>query len=477
MAQPTALVWFRRDLRLGDNPALAAACALGGQVIPVYIDAPEEEGAWPPGAASRWWQHHSLAALDSGLKKRNSRLIVRQGPSHKALGQLAEETSATHIFWNRRYEPAVIKRDQAIKQQLRAAGLTVKSTNALLLFEPWEIAKNDGMPYRIFTPFWKTCLEKGIGRSPFPPPQHLPPVNRQLQSEPLSTLGLLPKIPWDQEFYTHWTPGEAGAWRQWECFLEEALGKYHQERDRPDLPGTSRLSPHLHFGEISPRQIAFQIQIQMDRRAELTAGGQAYLRQLGWREFAYHLLYHFPETPEKPLNEGFTHFPWAEDYGEALTAWQQGRTGIPLVDAGMRELWRTGWMHNRVRMIAASLLTKNLRIPWQEGERWFWETLVDADLASNTLGWQWVAGCGADAAPYFRVFNPVLQGKKFDPEGKYVQQWIPELRKISKQHIHEPWKEARQPLSTPGSVGGQSGAWGVRSRNVLFPYDNPKIHR
>lgn len=449
MSQPTALIWFRRDLRLGDNPALTAACALGGQVIPVYIDAPEEEGAWPAGAASRWWQHHSLAALEASLKERGSRLIVRRGPSHRALAQLIEETHATHIFWNRLYEPATLKRDQAIKQQLRAKGIEVENTNALLLFEPWEIAKHDGAPYRVFTPFWKVCLQTGITQLPLAPPQRLPPLRRPLKSEPLSALGLLPEIPWDEEFYAHWTPGEAGAWQRFEHFLEEVLEKYHQQRDRPGIEGTSRLSPHLHFGEISPRQIVSQIHIQMNKTPQLTSGGETYLRELGWREFAYHLLYHFPETPEKPLNERFANFPWNKNYTEALAAWRQGRTGIPMVDAGMRELWRTGWMHNRVRMIVASLLIKNLRIPWQEGERWFWETLVDADLASNTLGWQWVAGCGADAAPYFRIFNPVLQGKKFDPEGEYIQRWIPELRELPRQHFHEPWKKRKKILSEP----------------------------
>ena len=447
----TALLWFRRDLRLADNPALQAALAHAEQLIPVYIHAPEEEAPWEPGAASRWWLHHSLDALDRRLRAAGSRLIIRLGPSLPALRRLIADTEATHVYWNRLYEPAVIQRDNQIKQALRADGLVCESFNAALLFEPWAVKTGQGQPYKVFTPFWKACQTQLTALTPDASPEVLPPLPYDLSSIPLLALKLLPRIGWDEGFYRVWQVGEIAAQQRLQDFLA-VIDDYATQRDRPDLPHTSRLSPHLHFGEVSPRQIVHAVQIHLahDAIAGGVKGAETYLRELGWREFGHHLLYHFPTTAETPLNPRFADFPWRRDYGESLHAWQRGRTGYPLVDAGLRELWQTGWMHNRVRMIVASLLTKNLRIPWQEGARWFWDTLVDADLANNTLGWQWVAGCGADAAPYFRIFNPMRQGERFDPEGNYVRRWVPELASLPDRYRQQPWEAPASLLNDCG---------------------------
>jgi len=443
------LVWLRRDLRLADQPALQAAATRGEPVIPVFIHAPHEEAPWIPGAASNWWLHHSLARLAEALAARGSRLILRRGDSLETLQTLVRETGADTVFWNRLYEPAMIHRDQAIKAALREDGLTVESFNAALLQEPWTIATGSGGPYKVFSPFWKACRRAGVDTSPMMQPEHLrappPPAdtttaarrNRQNgwpASEALDALELLPQRPWTQGLAATWTPGEAGALERLQAFVDGPVQNYATARDRPAATGTSRLSAHLHFGEVSPRQI-----VQALRVADLNleaGGAEVFLRELGWREFGHHLLYHFPDSTEAPLNPRFAHFAWREA-PQDLQAWQRGQTGIPIVDAGMRELWHTGWMHNRVRMITASLLTKNLRLHWLHGARWFWDTLVDADLAANTLGWQWVAGSGADAAPYFRIFNPILQGQRFDPEGHYVRRHVPELARVPARAIHQ----------------------------------------
>ncbi len=433
----TAIVWFRRDLRLADNPAIAQALQTAVRIVPLFI-APAAEGAWSDGSASRWWLHHSLNSLDASLRCLGSRLIIRQGDSLTVLRQLIHATGADQIFWNRVYEPDKIARDQAIKQTLREEGLRVESFNSALWYEPWEVRRAKGEPYKVFTPYWKAMQLHGLDHSILPAPPALPPLSPECASLALESLGLLPTIPWDAGLKETWQPGEAGAWSRLDEFLESPVNGYAVERDRPDHVGTSRLAPHLHFGEISPRQIAWALRHQFEATAG-QAGAQSFLRELGWREFAHQLLFHFPHTPENPLDERFRGFPWNATQPDKLQAWQRGNTGIPLVDAGMRELWHTGWMHNRVRMVVASFLVKNLRFHWLEGARWFWDTLVDADLASNTLGWQWVAGCGADAAPYFRIFNPVLQGERFDPQGDYVRRWVPELCKLPARYIHQPW--------------------------------------
>jgi deoxyribodipyrimidine photo-lyase len=439
MSQPATIVWFRLDLRLADNPALQAAAKRGGAVVPVFIWAPEEDGAWPPGAASRWWLHQSLARLSEECRAAGVELILRRGASLSELERLAKETNAGAVFWNRRYEPALIARDQTVQTALHAVGLTVESFNSALLHEPWTIKNRNGQPFQVFTPFWKTCLAGEPPRDPLPAPRKLVPFAQKLDSLTLAHLALEPKLNWTQGLHSAWKPGTAGAKTELDRFLSKAIPGYSENRNRPDLVATSRLSPHLHFGEISPVQVwqALRRHAEANSIPESQWQGSQFLAEIGWREFAHHLLYHFPHITEQPLREKFARFPWRNEPAW-LKAWQRGRTGYPLVDAGMRELWVTGWMHNRVRMVVASFLVKNLMQPWQSGARWFWDTLVDADLANNTLGWQWTAGCGADAAPYFRIFNPVSQGEKFDPNGDYVRRWVPELSQLPAEQIHQP---------------------------------------
>jgi deoxyribodipyrimidine photo-lyase len=444
-----SLVWFRNDLRLTDNPALTDAVKRGGAVIPLYIWAPEEDGAWSPGAASRWWLHQSLMRLSEDLQRRGSRLVIRHGPSLPTLQALSQETGAQAVLWNRRYEPSSIARDTIIKSALRERGLHVDSFNASVLFEPHTIRNTAGKPFQVFTPFWKTCTALTESAAPLNAPSRLAAPALWPASDPLASLQLEPTIDWAGGIRAAWTPGEDGARQELQRFLDTAVTGYVEQRDRPDQVQTSRLSPYLHFGEISSRQVWHTVQRATGKRQTKQSGAEAYLRQLGWREFAHHLLFHFPHTVDQPLRANFADFPWRESSAD-LRAWQRGQTGYPLVDAGMRELWNTGWMHNRVRMVAASFLVKHLLLSWQAGARWFWGTLVDADLANNTLGWQWVAGCGADAAPYFRIFNPVAQGEKFDPNGDYVRRWVPALRRLPAAWIHKPWEAPTQVLSEAG---------------------------
>ncbi len=446
------MVWFRHDLRLADNPALVAAILRGGPTLPVFLWSPEEEAPWEPGEASRWWLHQSLRALDESLRALGSRLLLRRGPSGAALLALARETGAKAVLWNRRYEPAVIARDARIKDELRAAGLEAASFNSALLHEPWTIHNQSGKPFQVFTPFWRHCLTHPDPAPPAVAPAKLAVPAAWPASAPLETLELEPRLPWAGGLRAAWQPGETGAQRQLGRFLQTALASYTDGRNRPDLTGTSRLSPHLHFGEISPRQVWHALA----SRAQSTAWRSSqFLAEVGWREFAHHQLYHFPHTPTEPLRPEFKKFPWHTD-AALLRAWQKGCTGYPIVDAGLRELWTTGWMHNRVRMIVASFLVKDLLISWQEGARWFWDTLVDADLAQNTLGWQWTAGCGADAAPYFRVFNPITQGEKFDPTGAYVRRWCPELARLPNACLHQPHRAPSDLLRAAGVELGRS---------------------
>ncbi|MDZ4811661.1 MAG: deoxyribodipyrimidine photo-lyase [Pseudomonadota bacterium] len=439
----TSTVWFRRDLRLIDNPAFHAACASGGSVQCVYVHAPDEEGQWRPGAASNWWLHHSLLSLDASLRVLGGGLWVLRGDSLPTLQHLLSVTGGDRIFWNRRYEPAVMARDTRVKQVLREQGIEVQSFNAALIVEPWQVQTLQGNPYRVFTPFWRNASARVTQCLPQALPDSISLLASaripDVETHTVESLGLLPTIPWDQDFKAHWQPGEDGALAQLDEFLDAAVSRYSRDRDRPDCDGTSRLSPYLAWGNISPRQIVAAIHARGADDPGVVERAAAYIRELGWREFSHHLLYHFPYTVEKNLNAAFDAFPWLEPQAKLLSAWQRGKTGIPIVDAGMRELWQTGWMHNRVRMIVASLLTKNMRCHWLQGARWFWDTLVDADLANNTQGWQWTAGTGADAAPYFRVFNPVLQGERFDPEGHYVKRYVPELARVPTKHVHQPW--------------------------------------
>jgi len=450
--ETSTIVWFRRDLRLTDNPALAAALSLGRPVIPVFVESPDDGSRWPPGAASRWWLHQSLAALDDSLRARDSRLVLRSGPAIRCLQGLAAECDARHLFWNRSYEPEAMARDAAFQSEMTAFGLETTTFNGSLLFEPAAVLSNSGKQYRVFTPFWRACLSNPAqphvpGRSC----RTIPAPRRWPRSLPLRQLRLEPVPDWAGGLRQAWKPGEEGAHSRLKEFVREALGGYPADREFPAVPGTSRLSPHLHFGEISPHVIWHAIKgvTAGTEDPELQRAGDAFLRQLGWREFAYHILATVPASDHQPLRAEFGAFPWRQSAGE-LGAWQYGRTGYPLVDAGMRELWTTGWMHNRVRMVVASFLTKHLLLPWLEGAKWFWDTLVDADLANNAFGWQWTAGCGADAAPYFRIFNPVSQAERFDPQGAYIRRWVPELAALPAPWIHRPWKAPAAIISRAG---------------------------
>ena len=447
----TTIVWFRQDLRLADNPALAAAIEAGAPIVPVYIFSPDDENPWAPGGASRWWLHQSLSRLDEDLRRCGSRLCLRLATDSLAeLKHLARECGAARVLWNRRYEPAITARDRKIKQALRDAGIETGSFNGALLHEPWTIKSKAGAPFQVFSAFWRHCLGQTDPQEPAPAPQHLAPAAASPASRTLDELSLQPRQDWAKGLQATWTPGSTAGHILLERFLRESFDDYGSGRDRPDLPGTSRLSPYMHFGEIGPREIWHATRRFAQRLGRhRTWRASQFLTELGWREFAHHLLYHFPHTPLHALREHYARFPWKSDPA-MLSVWQQGATGYPLVDAGMRQLWQTGWMHNRVRMVAASFLVKDLLQPWTDGARWFWDTLVDADLASNTLGWQWVAGCGADAAPYFRIFNPTAQATRFDPLGTYVRVWVPELARLPSEWIHQPWAAPPQILRDCG---------------------------
>jgi deoxyribodipyrimidine photo-lyase len=448
-SKAATLVWFRRDLRLRDNPALAAALAEGGTVIPVYVHDEGDGGDREPGGASRWWLARSLEALSASLRGHGSRLVIARGRTVPELMRLARETGASRLHWNRVHEPAAQSLERSVLMEFAHTGVATRAFNAALLFEPESVSNQAGNPFQVFTPFWRHCLALPAEEPGPPPPARLPAPERWPAGREPRDLGLLAGHPWEAKLARLWTPGEDAALGRLYKFAADAAAHYAEARDRPAVEGTSLLSPHLHFGEIGPRQV----------RAALGAargkGRETFLAELGWREFAHHLLHHFPSTPSTPLRREFDAFPWREDAG-LLRAWQRGRTGYPIVDAGMRQLWATGWMHNRVRMIAASFLVKDLLLSWRSGAAWFWDTLVDADLASNTLGWQWSAGCGADAAPYFRIFNPVLQGRKFDPDGAYVRRWVPELASVPAEFVHEPWAAPPLVLAEAGVVLGNS---------------------
>ena len=444
------LVWFRTDLRLADNPALTAAAENGAPVIPVFIREEDRDDPWLPGAASRWWLHGSLERLGEALETLGSPLVLRSGEPAAVLEALVEETGAGTVLCNDRAGPAAIARDRRVEQRLAARGVTVRLHNAALLFGPGTIRTKSGTPFRVFTPFWKALLSMPEPPRPTRAPSRLTPPAKPVSCESLKDWGLPPTAPdWAGGLRERWTPGEDAARERLADFLDGPVAAYPTERDRPDHDGTSSLSPHLAFGEIGPRQVWHAARHAADHRHELASGAEAFLRELGWREFNHHLLREEPAIPDTPLDGRFVHFPWRKDEA-GLHAWQRGRTGYPIVDAGMRQLWQTGWMHNRVRMIVGSFLIKDLLIPWQEGEAWFWDTLVDADIANNAGNWQWVAGCGADAAPFFRVFNPILQGEKFDPKGDYVRRYVPELAKLPSRWIHKPWQAPDDDLRRAG---------------------------
>jgi deoxyribodipyrimidine photo-lyase len=452
--KPT-IMWFRQDLRIADNPALSHAVQAGGPVIALYILDPVAAGAWPPGGASRWWLHHSLSSLAAALAQRGTALVLRRGDTRTVLREVAAATGADRIVTSRCYEPAARQLEQTLHRDLAAAGITLARYPGTLLFDPEVVRTRTDVPYKVYTPFWR-AVSMAPQRDLQPAPDAVPAGPRELASDRLEDWNLLPVAPdWAGGLRETWTPGEAGASARLDKFIETALRDYDANRNRPDLPGTSRLSPHLRFGEISPATCWHRARAFAAGKAGLDKGLETFLKELVWREFSYHLLYHWPSLPEASFKPEFARFPWAGDDGQ-LKAWQRGQTGYPIVDAGMRELYATGWMHNRVRMIVGSFLVKDLLIPWQKGEAWFWNCLVDADLASNAAGWQWIAGSGADAAPFFRIFNPHKQGETFDPDGAYVRRWVPEIAKLPDRYLHAPATAPRDVLAAAGMILGKT---------------------
>jgi deoxyribodipyrimidine photo-lyase len=472
------LLWLRRDLRLGDNPALLEAAGRAGRVrgdlLPIFVWEPRERRAWAPGGAARWWLWHSLRRLDAGLRELGSRLLVERGDPVKVLAALARVTGAAVVVWAEGLEPDELADDAALETALRSSGhdaVVVRQAN--LLTDPLAVHKRDGGPYTVFTPFWRARLAAGAPDEPAPAPATLPPAPAEPSGVSIDDLRSEAVRPWSAGFDDLWLPGERGAHDRLQEFLSGPLDDYAADRDRPDLDGSSRLSPHLHWGELTARQLWYAVAGALhesgsdveaavgppswdeEQAPGLRRSAGAFLRQLGWREFGHHLLAAFPQTVSAPLHERFAAFPWRDDPA-ALGAWRRGRTGYPIVDAAMRQLWTTGWTHNRTRMLAGSFLVKDLLLPWQRGAEWFWDTLVDADLANNTLGWQWVGGCGADAAPYFRVFNPVTQGRRFDPDAAYVRRWLPELAGLNAEQAQAPWEAPPSALAAAGVTLGET---------------------
>lgn len=441
------LLWFRQDLRLAFNPAFLHAAAQQAPLIAVYIWSPEQEGMWKPGAASCWWLHHSLKALESELKDKRIHLCIQKGDAAAVLKKIVKQTKATEVVWNIRYEPDAAKQEKQVKEALEQSGCAVASFHGNLLFAPGSILTGQENPYQVFTPFYRACLKEAIKPVQGKIPGKVSVFRSKISSLKIEDLNLLPDIGWDKGFYELWQPGEKAAQAALRQFVKNGLSSYSKERDEPSKVGTSLLSAHLHFGEIAPFQIWEALRT--------VKNSEPFLRQIIWREFAYHLLVHFPKTPTRALKEKFNDFPWKKN-SRALKAWQKGMTGYPIIDAGMRQLWKTGWMHNRVRMVAASFLVKDLMVPWQDGAKWFWDTLVDADLANNTFGWQWCAGCGADAAPYFRIFNPETQSKRFDPKGEYIRKFVPELKDLPDRWIHAPHMAPDDVLKKAGIVLGKT---------------------
>lgn len=453
----TALYWFRRDLRLADNSALAEAAKLGLPLLPVFVIEPDDQVK----RASFWWLCRSLEALAADLEKQGQTLIVLAGDPLVLLPELAKKARAGFVAWSRTFEPSAERRDDALQEKLLAGGISVHRANDRLLFMPEEVRNQSGQPFRVFTPFWRACRLR-LPKAAVAPPPHMPPPPAIQIDERVDPANLA-RYAWARGFAEHWRPGEAGALARLDAFLGGGLENYARLRDRPDIDGTSRLSAHLHWGEIAPRRILAELDKHVLRIGRSGDGAEKFLAELGWREFAHHLLNQFPEMARLEFKNEFRGHPWKRD--EALfEAWRKGRTGVPIVDAGLRQLWATGWMHNRVRMVAASFLVKQMQIDWRLGLSWFDDTLVDACPANNPCGWQWVAGTGADAAPYFRIFNPVLQGRKFDPDGDYVCRWLPELAKAHPTDIHAPWLDGSTPKPIIDLAQGRAQALAARKR-------------
>ena len=458
-AQRPVIVWFRDDLRLSDHSALHAAAETGAPVLCLYIHDETSPGLRPHGGASRWFLHHTLGALSKALAAIGGRLDIAEGPAEAVILDLSGKIGAAQVFWTRRYGASEMRIDAAIKSALGEAGVTAQSFNGQLLYEPWTVKTKTGTDFKVFTPFWKAARASGDPRQPLPAPARLsaaPYPAAAPARAALNDLSLLPTKPdWAGGLAQTWQPGEAGAQARLAAFLDGEIAGYAANRNRPDMPSTSRLAPFLRFGAISPRQIFHATEAAAHAGEINRNDADKFLSEIGWREFSYHLLFHFPGLAAKNFQNRFDAFPWRAPDARALEAWRRGRTGYPIVDAGMRELWQTGFMHNRVRMIVASFLIKDLLIDWRAGEAWFWDTLCDADPANNAAGWQWVAGSGADAAPYYRIFNPLLQGEKFDPEGRYVRKYIPELGRLGKTWVHRPWEAPPEELARAGIRLGQ----------------------
>ncbi len=439
------LVWLREDLRLRDNPALHYGAARG-EITPVFIY-PESLGG-----ASYWWLHHSLKSLEMAFAEKEVRLILRTGEPEAVLLELADQVEADALVWNRVYSPKGIEQGAALKESC-AGSIETRSFNGQLLIEPTEVLTKQSTPFKVFTPFWRNCVANLQPKEMLDIP-NFTPTSHSIESENLDTWGLLPTTPdWSAGIAERWQPGEEGAQQRLAVFLETVISKYADGRDVPSEENTSMLSPHLAFGEISSKQIWVDTQEAMASRQVSSDNGKKFLSEIGWREFSRYLLVHFPHITKEPFNTKFENFPWHSD-STLLAAWQKGQTGYPIVDAGMRELWATGYMHNRVRMITASFLCKHCLTHWHEGMEWFWDTLVDADIANNTASWQWVAGSGADASPYFRIFNPILQGEKFDKHGEYIKRWVPELAHLGSKYLNKPWEADEETLKSAGITLG-----------------------
>lgn len=451
------IFWFRQDLRLKDNPGLHAAIASGKALIPVYILDDESPSQWRLGQASRWWLHHSLSALNKELKQHyGTELILRRGSAKTLLPKLCDETGADAVFCSRQYEPWAAALEQDLHHLFQDRAVSFKRFAGSLLFEPGSILTQAGGPFKVFTAFWRRCRSGPEPALPLGLPKAPQSLRTDLASDTLTDWQLLPDSPnWAAGWETLWQPGAEGAAQRLQQFLNAAIDDYQDARDIPAQAGTSLLSAHLSFGEISPRMVWHATKAKVAQEPSLLEQSNKFLSELAWREFSHHLLHFFPHLPQEPFKAQFAHFPW-ESNPTALQAWQQGQTGYPMVDAGMRELWQSGYMHNRLRMIVASFLTKHLRLHWRLGERWFWDCLVDANLANNASGWQWVAGSGADASPYFRIFNPTTQGEKFDPQGDYIRRWVPELAGLPNKYLHQPSKAPAKVLEQAGLVLGEN---------------------
>ena len=437
MEKNIAIHWFRQDLRVSDNPALTLA-SKHKKILPIYILDDENAEEFKMGAASRWWLFHSLSILKKSL---GDNLSIYKGNPHNIIEDITNRFNISSIYWNRCYEPWRTYRDTKLKDHFKTKGINVESCNGSLLWEPWTIKKNDGTPYKVFTPFYrKGCLQSQEPRKPIPKPINANFFLDRDCSISLEKLELLSNIKWYKKLDSHWEIGEVGANKRLKYFLKEGIEHYKDGRNLPEKPYVSRLSPHLHFGEISPNQLWYAVQ-----KFAKNKNIDHFCSELGWREFSHNLLYYNPQLPTKNLQSKFNNFPWSTEKLH-LKAWKDGQTGIPMVDAGMRQLWQTGYMHNRLRMIVGSFLVKNLLIHWSHGERWFWETLLDADLANNSASWQWIAGCGSDAAPYFRIFNPVIQGQKFDSQGNYVRLFVPEIASLPNKYLFNPWTTPKKIL-------------------------------